>query len=532
VQLAAALGVPESAVNSVSVYSGSIIVQVCFDSDSGVDLSGLSFVAADINSGNSTLLLNATGDRGELILVPSGAGVQTACSPAPTTAPTGTPPFCARDDPILCADVVTTDCADGGLRGVCQSLCGVCLAGSSTTEAATTFPIFTVATTNRPNIDDSSGASSGDEGYDTLGIFGWITLGVLLVVLMLYLFCKCCRRQRTRRKASFEQETISPFELSTGRAPIARRTRSDSLARVHSQTWDDFGDEVNAPPQSADPPNVGGGTIMRHPSRSSNRSNPLIRRNSIGGMSMVSDVAWDHYEVHHAVYRAKRHRRSLSSASHSSTDGQGPVDKSWSMEPGISPTSRQTSSASVSPDGAGPPRDGSGDSEEPKGFYEAAPDLSEVVSAQASALSWVSGSSQDNSSSDGEGGGTGASALSVASAPEGLRNVHEQQRRPPRMSSSGASDMSAVLRFASAVSADELFSLEKDIQTALAEEGVRLSVASDEGSVSSPTRTTTEPSDVSSPRLQGGRLPMSRRSPSKSSLRSQSWTDIDGSRSA
>ena len=250
-------------------------------------------------------------------------------------------------------------------------------------------------------------------------------------------------------------------------------------------------------------------------------------------MSIVSDVAWDHYEVHHAVYRAKRHRRSQSNASHSSAEGQSPVDRSWSMEPNLSPASRQVSSASVSPEGSAPVRDGSDDSDEPKGFYETAPDLSEVVSAQASALAWADSTSHEGSSSDGEGGGTGASALSVASAPDNFHGFHGQRRT----SSSGASDMSAILRFASAVSAEEIHSLEDDIQTALAEEGVRLPVTpgtSEEGSISSPTGTTTNPSlDLSSPRFQNERRqPLSRRPSSRSSLRSQSWQSEDGSRSA
>ena len=514
--LCAALSVPVSAAASVSIYSGSVVVQVCFNPGSGVDLTSMSSLANDINNGSVVLTLNASGTRGELILTASGAGVETACTPAPTTAPT-IPPFCGRDDPLMCADVVTTDCADDGLRGVCRSLCGVCVVEPIDPSFTTTFPI---ATTSTLGIDEGrGGASSSGDGYDTSGIVGWVVFCVLLIFLVLYMFCKCWSRRRTRSRQSLsvERQTMTPGDFAIGSGSAMRTGSDDEGVR---QSWDDYGHASTVAQQRVDAPNLDSRGLLRQASRSSIASDrwrrPPSKRTSMGGASIISDVAWDHYEVHHAVYRAKRHNRS---GSRSSAEG---VDRSWSVEPSVSAASRQLSSAS--PEGEQGQTSADDSDDEPKGFYETAPDLSEV--AQASAQAFEDSASVMSSSSDDVGAdGLGASSLSVASAPGGTHGFQDHAPRLQERRKSSTADMSAILRFASAVSADELERLEVDIQSALAEEGVELpplDVTGNEGS--------TDPSDLSSPAAAGGRSLV--RHPSSSSQRIHSWSDNDGSRSA
>eukprot|EP00035_Acanthoeca_spectabilis_P021155 m.436620 g.436620 ORF g.436620 m.436620 type:complete len:1788 (+) comp17999_c0_seq1:238-5601(+) len=135
-----ALGAPQSAINGVSIYSGSIVVGICFHSGAGVDLAGLSALAQGVTDGTPPFVVNTTLNGAPITLVPSGGGASSTCLATSTTQTTST------TSATLTTVTSTT---------VTQTSTTATVTTSTTTASSTTGTTVgpTTAPTLRPTID-------------------------------------------------------------------------------------------------------------------------------------------------------------------------------------------------------------------------------------------------------------------------------------------------------------------------------------------------------------------------------------------
>lgn len=258
----------EQDVNSASLFSGSIVVSICFNPS--VPFTSLEEAANNITFGTSPLFtVNITGGQTERLLTPTSAALLTACSASPTAAPTSfpsaiptqTPLLCISADPFTCGELnASLDCADTSLRAVCPLLCGDCINDpQSTTTAAPTPGNVVFEVDPRDNGDDNS-----------LWWLGFAVTGVLLLILLILLLC--CRKKQGQK---------------TKLAVLNTDTEENQTPRVRRLS-DEFMDDDVMP--------AAGKTSL-------DGELPVVDKGS------EADTLWDHYEMEHALFRAERQRR-------------------------------------------------------------------------------------------------------------------------------------------------------------------------------------------------------------------------------
>jgi len=196
------LGAQADAIESVSVFSGSIIVDVCFVL-TAVNTSDLTAIQDSVNP------INVTANGEDRVLSQTATVVLTTCSSSPTSAPTVAPtvPACLGPDPHLCEKLnVSVDCADNSIHALCPLFCGACNALFTTSTDTTVAFTSTVATTS-----NSAGGSSSTTSSDSPWWAGYaLTAVVLLVVLTLLFFASRHRGTNGQSPTEVDQSDLPP----------------------------------------------------------------------------------------------------------------------------------------------------------------------------------------------------------------------------------------------------------------------------------------------------------------------------------
>lgn len=409
--VAEASGTTLGEVESVSIYAGSIIVDVCFKSTAGLILDDLVGVADNITLGSTPQFeINVTSDTGdEIILTPTRVVVVTTCSASPTAAPSPAPTFaptlpqCTVADAFVCADFdATVDCDDANQQGLCPGICGVCDVSSNvytTTPAPTTETVILTR------------GSGNDEDSDSLWWLGFVVAAVLLCCLLFCVLLLCCCKS--------EDFKDSLSSVDDDEASLTRRISDELLM-----------DDEELP--------TAGKTSLDCDVPPTTKADD-------------SDTLWDHYEMEHALYRASQagtaRRPSEGSLGDDATEHGGPATEFSDVH---------------------------SDAQEPTGFFDTPLNVAEVsrrlsasrLTAMASSDGSFDGTESEESLMSSR-GSVGLRTLMEPRAPPSPAGVQRASSDTSTLTQRRSSGAAMVMRYFSSSHADDADAFTTDLEAEL-----------------------------------------------------------------